>query len=79
MTVSALRAQPSSPLRPQKSHIMSKFDADIAYYRRRAAESAERALAAPTPGARLAHEELARLYRARLATLEEELPARRQG
>lgn len=79
MTVSALRAQPSPSLRLQKSQIMPKFEADMAYYRRRAAESAERALAASTPSSRLVHEELARLYRARLAALEEELHDHRQG
>ncbi len=77
MTLSALRAQPASSARPQKSQTMPSIEADMAYYRRRAAESAERALVAANPAARLAHEELAKLYRAKLTTLETELRERR--
>jgi hypothetical protein len=77
MTLSALRARPASSARPQKSQTMPSIEADMAYYRRRAAESAERALIASNPGARLAHEELAKLYRAKLAALETELRERR--
>lgn len=77
MTLSALRARPASSARPQKSQTMPSIEADMAYYRRRAAESAERALVAVNPAARLAHEELAKLYRAKLSTLETELRERR--
>ncbi|MBP8231829.1 MAG: hypothetical protein KAY22_05950 [Rhizorhabdus sp.] len=77
MTLSALRARPAPGARPQKSQTMPSIEADMAYYRRRAAESAERALIASNPGARLAHEELAKLYRGRLAALEAELRERR--
>ncbi|MGC6328593.1 hypothetical protein [Rhizorhabdus sp. FW153] len=77
MTLSALRARPANNAGSQKSQTMPSIETDMAYYRRRAAESAERALVASNPGARLAHEELAKLYRARLATLEAELRERR--
>ena len=77
MTLSALRARPASSARPQKSQTMPSIEADMAYYRRRAAESAARALIASNPGARLSHEELAKLYRAKLTALEAELHERR--
>ncbi len=53
------------------SRHVDKIQSDVDYFTRRLAEAELRALGASTAPARLAHAELARLYRERVALLTE--------
>jgi hypothetical protein len=51
------------------------MDVDLAYYRRRRAEELAATRSAVNPAVRAAHDELARLYKDRIAALEARVPA----